>query len=731
MIKPIYTEISDSVLHFAPESGPLSFAITVYNNSPQFASFQVVLVAAGVDANQRDWYRLSPSVSAKIPPGDQTCFQAHVLSVPPIPGGFTGTMNLTVRVYSTELRNEDRKDLRLIITGDGLLAPRVTIPKSTYKAHPQEQVAVLANIYNPNRKSLEVVLELTGLKPEWFPDGVQKSMMLVPSEEKQVTFLCQLPLPTHAPSSRYPLNLKVLQPAIGALPQQLQLEVFPQGFVEFHCDPIEQWIPEKSARWRNPAQGITTYQLGFNNRSNLGLFGIVSVVDEDELRQQRRHRRLENPPPDAEAAAAASLPAGLTLVPERVFLQPGETGFLQLTVRRRLPWLGWSRFKRLQVQASLVDAPLDLRNENQTLELHILPVIPFWLQVLGGLVGLCLVAFIWWLMAQRGHTNAVHTVQFNGAGTEVVSGASDQTLRRWQVTRRRLRPQPIIYRGDKAVRVIQYRPVNNDWVAAGLENGTIQVHSLLSGRTSTLESARDDRVFDLAFDQDARTLWSAHGSGLILQWALMPDLGIASQRPPQQIVEADFAVSALALTGDADNLLAIGGRYQGFVVVDLDSEEAVNIPYRSGTQTEYINSLETAAEYPTLLAAGDSQGYISLWNLETCLAAMEQCDPIDEWSAHGEQAVRSVALSADGCYLVSGGDDGRVRLWQLSGAGERRLDWADRDAGTVLRRARQPINSVDIRQQARQLRVVSGGDDRTVRLNRVRLRANDQCRANR
>ncbi|NER83989.1 MAG: hypothetical protein F6K42_31490 [Leptolyngbya sp. SIO1D8] len=141
--------------------------------------------------------------------------------------------------------------------------------------------------------------------------------------------------------------------------------------------------------------------------------------------------------------------------------------------------------------------------------------------------------------------------------------------------------------------------------------------------------------------------------------------------------------------------------------------------------------METAEEFPLLLAAGDSQGYVSLWNLETCLAAVNQCEPVDEWLAHGGQAVRSVALSADGCHLVSGGDDGRARLWQLSGAGERRLDWADRDTGDVLRRSRKPLNSVDIRQQARQLLVVSGGDDRTVRLNRVRLRANDQCRSNR
>ena len=129
----ISAEISESVLQFVPESGPVSFEITVYNSSDQFASFQVALIAAGADSNYRDWYRLSPSVSAKIPPGDQTRFQAHLLSAPPVPGGFTGTMNLTVRVYSTELRDEDRKDLRLVIAGEGLLAPKVTIPKKTFK----------------------------------------------------------------------------------------------------------------------------------------------------------------------------------------------------------------------------------------------------------------------------------------------------------------------------------------------------------------------------------------------------------------------------------------------------------------------------------------------------------------------------------------------------------------------------------------------------------------------
>ncbi|MDJ0703923.1 MAG: WD40 repeat domain-containing protein [Leptolyngbyaceae cyanobacterium MO_188.B28] len=748
MLKSISSELSESVLQFAPGGDPVSFDITVYNSSDQFASFQVALVAAGADANQRGWYRLSPSVSAKIPPGDQTQFKAHILSAPPVPGGFTGSMNLTARVYSTELRDEDRKDLRLIITGEGLLAPKITLPKKKFKAHPQEQIEVRAKIYNPNRKSLEVVLELAGLESTWLPEGVQKSLTLAPSQEKEVLFPCELPSPPQAPSGVYPFSLKILQPEVSSPSPQLLLEVFPKGFVEFQCDPLEQWLPENPNRWFNPRHGSTEYTLTFDNQSNVRLAGTVSVVDEaeEEARQKQRQFRLPlriKPGSDdsVEEADAVKLPDGVTLDSPQVFMEPGESGDLTLTVHKRLPWFGWARQKRLQVEASLVDAQLDLRNEDETLELNILPVIPVWLQLLAGLAGLCLIGALWILLTQRGHTKAVHTVQFNGAGTEAVSGSSDQTIRRWRVRQNRLEPKGVVDRGDEAVRVIQYRPVNNNWVAAGLENGVIQVRSLLNEDDGSLVRMKDDRVFDLAFDQDARTLWSAHGSGLVLNWALTPNSRLSRGDNPQPIrlegMDPDkgfgFALSAITLGGSADNLLAVGGRYQKLVLLDLISGRFSPVvrSARIGTQTEYINSLEIAEEQPTLLAAGDTQGFVSLWNMEACLSSAATCEPLDEWLAHGGDAVRSVALSSDGCYLVSAGDDGRVRLWFLTRAGKRSVTWEDRDTGQVLRRSKQAVNAVDILQRENQLLIVSGGDDRKVRLNRVRLRDSNQCRANR
>ncbi|MEM9978470.1 MAG: WD40 repeat domain-containing protein, partial [Cyanobacteria bacterium P01_D01_bin.2] len=50
------------------------------------------------------------------------------------------------------------------------------------------------------------------------------------------------------------------------------------------------------------------------------------------------------------------------------------------------------------------------------------------------------------------------------------------------------------------------------------------------------------------------------------------------------------------------------------------------------------------------------------------------CSPaqIDQWQAgHQGSAVRSVALTDNGCYLASTGDSGRISLWPIAATGER------------------------------------------------------------
>jgi WD40 repeat protein len=275
--------------------------------------------------------------------------------------------------------------------------------------------------------------------------------------------------------------------------------------------------------------------------------------------------------------------------------------------------------------------------------------------------------------------------------------------------------------------------VNNDQVAIGFENGEIQVASLLTGERSQLTPDKDDRVFALVFSRDARTLYSAHGSGLILPWDVshLNRAKIAAETA----YDTQFAIQTMTLVGDQDRYLAVGGRYNRFVLLDLDTPAAkekkpfLNLPYPSGSSTDYITSLSVAEQKPNLLAVSDSQGQMSLWNLEDCLAKNGRCGAIDKsWLGHGGSPVRAVALSASGCFLASAADDGQVKLWSLDGQGMRRSSALE---GRVLSRLNQPLNTVDILETRREVWVTSGGEDGQVRVYRVQFegadRQDDRC----
>ena len=60
---------------------------------------------------------------------------------------------------------------------------------------------------------------------------------------------------------------------------------------------------------------------------------------------------------------------------------------------------------------------------------------------------------------------------------------------------------------------------------------------------------------------------------------------------------------------------------------------------------------------PSLLAAGDSNGRVHLWQLP-------ECNKLADWQGH-QSWVRCIAFSKDGRWLATGGDDNCLRLWEL------------------------------------------------------------------
>ncbi len=703
--REISATLSEQALTFRPGGPAVSFDVTVINESDRFASFQLELIAPGADRNLVGrWYTLSPEVSTKKPPGDRTQFKVVITDVPIL--GFVGTMNLTVRIFSSELRDERKYLLRLVIEqGGGSTLLRVDLPVRQFQTYPCNTVEIPVRVRNLSQQSADVVLRFLGLDSSWLMSGTERRLLVEPGAQAEVVFACQPPIATQAPSQEYPF-------AIEAIPQDGTktrvdggLEVLPIGFVQFRATPQKQRIPTKGAWWPSTQADPVTYELLFKNASNLAQEVNVQIQGKDQTRCRSK------------------------VIPQEANLNLGETTQVLLEAHKPRPWVGFPQTLRLEAAALLSDERLGSADPaTQNLELQVFPIIPLWLQ--AALVALLAALIVLWPRSSpEGHTDFVNSVRFSGDVLSVLSGSDDRTIRRWTVDGDSLKPKGILATTDKSVRVLRFVPENNDQVAAGLENGVIQLWNVpLAQKTREFTYRQGDRVFDLAFSKDSRSLFSGHGSGLVLWW----DRAIPGNKPRQIFKlnkNLDYTVQALALSPDERTLVS-AGRFNRLVLWNLASPKArpQRITFQGG-QNDLIWSAAFATKVPNLLATSDSRGFITLWDLGACKTSQTNpppsqpdipvdidCAVRDQWQGHGDTSVRAIAFSTDGRLLVSAGDDGRVVLWPLTAQGKR-----DSKAitGKEIDRHSLKVNSVDLTRDTQGILVVSSGDDQQVTLRRV------------
>ena len=555
------------------------FEVTVYNDSDRFASFQLKLLAAGIQAetHSNSWYRLTPSVSSKIPAGDCTHFQVEIFELPPIAQQFRGSIDLTVEVTSRELQNQyDRKSLRLLVKSLQTEPPKITLTIPP-EVNPSESLRILAQVYNPTTVPVELLLRLQGLPESWFSKGIQQAITLPGEKLEWVTFEGEVPSPLQALSYDYPVQLEVTgRFPIVVVPGRIQ--ILPAGQLLFSCDRSEGSIPEPLGRWQNPAQGMAEFILQVDNQSNLEPDLNITVQDVTLKRRMFWQKNIE-----PQLILPGEFPPGVTIGESPATLT-SRNQEIPLQIQRSLPWLGWARLHRFEIGMTSTDPLIAVEPDRQIIQLHLFPRIPFWLQILGALLALGLGALAWLFLIDPGHRGPVTSLKFNGQGTEILSGSDDQTLRRWRVQDQNFQTHSRMNDFNKAIRVTRYRPVNNDQIAIGFENGEIQLANLLTGERSRLTPDKDDRVLDIIFSRDARTLYSGHGSGLVLQWDMT--LPNSQQSTPKTAYNTQFAIQTMALVGNDDHILAIAGRYNRIVFLNTQqiSPPQKNIPKKSRIQ---------------------------------------------------------------------------------------------------------------------------------------------------
>ncbi len=708
-----------------PGNGENEFDVTVINESNKFASFSLELLAIGADANTNvKWYSLDPAVSAKKPPGAVTAF--HVIITKPPIQVYDATIELTLRVFSVEyanIFNSQKLSLRIEKPRRPL---KLYLPVKELKVYPGSEIEIPVILYNLNQKSTDVKLGITGIDRDWFIQGTEQKLHIDAGDSQKTSFWCQPPKSAKTLSQKYEFKVEA-KSEISSNParEQGNLEVLPQGTVEFSCIPKIQRIPIIRGRNAGKTSRFATYELQFDNDSNLPQQVNLQISQKD-IKQ-----------------------CGL-IVPEGVNIEPSEGKSMYLIAKKRRPWL-WLKRRLLFEVAPFLTNPATAESstqiyshpQTQILELQVLPIIPFWLQLVGLLLLLLLLLLLWYFNPPNYHTGPVNSVRLIGNSSLVVSGSSDQTLRLWQVDRsfwqqdiRRLKYEGFIAeKTKKSVRVIRQSPRDDYVVASGLENGDIKLWNVLSRIDPRPIFNGNDRVFDLVFTKDSRFLFSGHGSGFVRKW----NLEYKNQTP--QKANFKFTIYALALSENSPNpLVVVAGRYNKLAfwfnnkIYQFPDEwqygETKNKFNPIQGQNQYIDSLAIADE-KNLLASADNGGNIILWDLKRirqCISVsypvkdtntLQQCNDaiIDRWAdGHGTQPVRSVALTQNGCYLASVGDDGRVMLWILEN-GKRSPRYQNGKIIADFPEIR--LNSVDLKAVDNNLFITTGDDKNRVRLYRV------------
>ena len=710
---------------FRPGGGSVSFGVSVINRSDRFASFQLDLQAAG-GKERSNWYRLLPNVSTAKPPGDRTDFQVEILNSP-LPN-FVGIVNLTVRVSSPQLLEERRLVLRLIVEpGENPNLLSLKLPTDRFTVYPRNVVDIPVTVENTGVQPLEVHLQCT--LDSWLVGSPERRIQIPANEEITATFPCQPPSVDKVVSRDYPFAIVAKTQGCPAVEAQGILEVLPVGFMQFEVQPQHQRIPATRSWLPNWRSRTSTFQLLFENNSNL-----LQKLDFEVRGQDTKRCKIK-------------------VDPENLTLPVGEMTSANINISPRRPWIGWAQKLKFEVKPWLSDPRLGSCDPTtQTLFLKVFPIVPLWL-LLALLSMILAIVFRPVPITHLANVNAVGLSGTSGRLPLVMSTSDDCSIRAWSVTNRgQLKPQGGLSKGtpdktctdvqpetsrgllatsQQAIRSLALTPVKNNRVFAALENGTVQVWDINTGKELyTLKDPQDrtsDRILDLMLTRDSLTLFASYGSGTIRSWQRPMDVRFDPE--PARVLKIPdrftYQAWALALSPDEKTLVS-AGEFKRLVLWTLASSEPRQLKLLQDAQSRGEHDFfwdVSFAPNSSILAASDSDGYITFWDSNRCQETSQSllnkqlpqtsCRRLERWRA-SEKSIRSILFTSDRQWLISAGDDGRILAWRLTAEGIRDLSQKPKQIANLGSK----ITSLDAITKEQGVWIVSGSDDAQVRLYR-------------
>lgn len=241
------------------------------------------------------------------------------------------------------------------------------------------------------------------------------------------------------------------------------------------------------------------------------------------------------------------------------------------------------------------------------------------------------------------HTKTINAIAFSPDGKKLVSGSDDYTIKLWDIEKQ---SQIVTLRhvtdfAQSQIKEVSFSPNGQMFATAGYHVKLWDIHTYRE-----LMTFRHDKwVFALAFSHDGRFLAIGDASGKVRIRNVQNRLEVANFQ-----ADADL-ISALQFSPD-NQILASAGYNSGVKLWRLSNWEHIGTLPTKATVTDLNFSTDGMT-----LATTDYEA-VNLWNIT---------DGANIATFLGHRGwVNSASFSPDNNSLISGGDDGTLRLWDVT-----------------------------------------------------------------
>lgn len=248
-----------------------------------------------------------------------------------------------------------------------------------------------------------------------------------------------------------------------------------------------------------------------------------------------------------------------------------------------------------------------------------------------------------------GHEGPMHGVAFSADAKLAVTGGEDKKVRLFDTATGQSVRQFV---ASSPIEAVALNP-DATLVAAAGEDGVLQIWETADGSPRGSLAGHEGPVSGLAFRPDRREIASTGADGTVRLWRLPePSTSLAGHEMPVHAV-AVSQDGKLAATAAADPTIRIWDPTEGKLTRTLP-----------GNQEDSFRAVAISQDAQQI-AAGQASGAIRLWN-------SEDDQPLGELLGH-EGPIRGLNFLPEGNRLLSTGDDGLLRLWNLPTAAPREL----------------------------------------------------------